>query len=228
MFHFKTVSSRLVLSRVKCKMIFFQITANYLRRKRGDNSIIDSRLLTGFVYTQRSDRICGIWRIEIALYVENFTHRRQNYYALHDGTTERSDMYMRVGGGRKEHDTVMTQTSCILVPHKAIRVHGAAHGRVVRDARVSVFTSSKIAPEIDSLPFGAKWEGRRKRRPEESPADVDFVAGVDEDILRNVLMSLHQIFWHSISFISIAIISPDRITFNAEHDLIALVRRLCL
>lgn len=42
-----------------------------------------------------------------------------------------SDVYMRVGGGREEHDTVMTQTSCILVPHKAIRVRGAAHGRTV-------------------------------------------------------------------------------------------------
>lgn len=95
-------------------------------------------------------------RIEIALCVENLTHRRQDYYASHDGTTERSDMYMRVGGGREKHDTVMTQTSCILVPHKAIRVRGAAHGRAVRDARVSVFISSKIAPEIDSLPLGAK------------------------------------------------------------------------
>lgn len=72
------------------------------------------------------------------------------------GSTKRSDMYMHVGGGREEHDTVMTQTSCILVPHKAIRVRGAAHGQAMRDARVSVFTSSKIAPEIDSLPLGVK------------------------------------------------------------------------
>lgn len=86
--------------------------------------------------------------------MENLTHRRQDYYALHGGTTERPDVYMRVGGGREEHDTVMTQTSCILVPHKAIRVRGAAHGRTMRDARVSVFTSSKIAPEIDSLSLG--------------------------------------------------------------------------
>lgn len=61
-FILKPYRPRLVLSRIKYETIFFQITANYLRRKRwGDNSIIDSRLLTGFVYIQRYDRICEIW-----------------------------------------------------------------------------------------------------------------------------------------------------------------------
>lgn len=71
--------------------------------------------------------------MKIASYVESplkFRGRaRWDYYLLRGGIKERSGIYMRVGGGGDEHDTIMTQTSCILVPHKAIRVRGATHGR---------------------------------------------------------------------------------------------------
>ena len=80
-------------------------------------------------------------------------------------------MYMRdAGGGRDEHDTVMTQTSCILVPHKVIRVCVArltagldpcamyemyARERGCLHAR-SLIATEEIASEIDSLPLSAE------------------------------------------------------------------------
>lgn len=71
----------------------------------------------------------------------------------------------RRGGreGREQHDTVMTQTSCILVPHKAIRVRLRARARATEEdpCRRLILSASRRKDETNERRERLVVGGRR-------------------------------------------------------------------